>query len=162
MKAESHGPQAESHGPAEPGKLTVTGRVREPLVLSMEDLQGMPVEDLESLPIFCGSGTPKGSIARCRGVLLENVIKKAAVLTEEHNDTKKMFIIASARDGHKVVFSWQEIFNTQVGGGVMVLIEKDGKSLCGEKGRLELISAEDFFTGSRYVKGLVNIELAMV
>ena len=85
----------------------------------------------------------------------------ADVIKEEHNDTKKMFIVVSAHDGYKVVFSWQEIFNTSVGGGVMILLERDGKPLDGEHGQLELISAEDYFTGSRYVKGLKNIEVVL-
>ena len=97
----------------------------------------------------------------CRGVLLENVIRRAEVLKDGDNDTKKMFIVASAADGYKVVFSWQEIFNTPIGGGVMILIERDGKALCTEQGGLELISTEDYFTGSRYVKGLINIELSI-
>jgi hypothetical protein len=40
-----------------------------------------------------------------------------------------MFIVVSAKDGYKVVFFWQEIMNTPVGGGVLILIERDGKPL---------------------------------
>ena len=141
--------------------LRVSGRVKQPLVVSMEELRGMDTEEVTDLPIFCGSGTPKGRIAGCRGVLLENVIRMAEVITQEDNDTKRMFIVASAGDGYKVVFSWQEIFNTPIGGGVMILIERDGKSLCEKNGGPELISAEDYFTGSRYVKGLENIEVLL-
>lgn len=72
-----------------------------------------------------------------------------------------MSIVASASDGYKVVLSWQEILKTPIGGGVMILIEKDGKSLCGEHGRLELISVQDYFAGTRYVKGLENIEVIL-
>lgn len=153
--------QAEHNVDSAPYTLRVTGRVRRPLVLSMEDLRGMDTEEMEDVPIICGSGTPKGRIARCRGVLLEQVIKRAEVINEEHNDTKKMYLIASSNDGFKVVFSWQEIFNTPIGGGVMILIEKDGKSLCTDRERPDLISAEDYYTGSRYVRGLETIELVL-
>ncbi|MEN6440112.1 MAG: molybdopterin-dependent oxidoreductase [Syntrophobacter sp.] len=162
MNAEMPIQQTEEHDCREPHTLRVTGRVRQPLVLSMEELLGMDTEELEDLPIICGSGTPKGRIAKCTGVLLENVIKKAEVLREEHNDTKKMYIVASSGDGFKVVFSWQEIFNTPIGGGVMILIEKDGTSLCTDGARPDLISAEDYYTGSRYVRGLERIELVLV
>jgi hypothetical protein len=145
----------------EPNKLVVTGRVTRPLELGMEKLRAMDTEEIADLMIICGDGDPKGNIRNCKGVLLENVIRMADVIKEEHNDTKKMFIVVSGNDGYKVVFSWQEIFNTAVGGGVMVLLERDGKLLDGEQGQLELISAEDYFTGSRYVKGLKNIEVAL-
>lgn len=144
------------------GGLRVSGRVKQPLVLSRQELCRMEAEELTDVPIICGTGTPKGRIGRCRGVLLENVIRMVEVLTEEENDTKKMFVVASADDGFKVVFSWQEIFNTPIGGGIMILIERDGRSLCEEPGCLELLSAEDYFTGSRHVRGVTNIEVVRV
>ncbi len=145
----------------EGNKLRVTRRVVNPLTLGMRELCAMDLEEIEELPIICGSGTPKGRISGCKGVLLENVIRMAEVIKEEDNDTKKMFIVASAKDGFKVVFSWQEIFNTAVGGGALILIEKEGKALDIEKDQLELISTEDYFTGARYVKGLERIEIVL-
>ncbi len=142
------------------GALRITGRVKEELVLSIEELCGMETEEAKDIAVNCGEGTPVGRIESCRGVLLENVIGKAAVLKEDHNDTKKMFIVASASDGYKAVFSWQEIFNTPIGGGVMVLIERDGKSFCA--GGLALISLQDYFSGPRYVRSLETIEVLMV
>ncbi len=162
MNADRNGMRDERHDAEENSALRITGRVTRPLVLGTKDLRGMDAEEVKDLLIICGSGTPKGRIRSCRGVLLENVIGRADVIKEEHNDTKKMLLIASSSDGFKVVFSWQEIFNTPIGGGVMILIEKDGESLDGEEGQLELISTEDYYTGSRYVKGLSTIEVVLV
>jgi uncharacterized protein (DUF4213/DUF364 family) len=143
-------------------KLLVTGRVTTPLELGMEELRSMETEEIADLGIICGEGDPKGRIRNCKGVLLEKILDMADVIKAEHNDTKKMFIVVSAHDGYKTVFSWQEIFNTAVGGGIMVLLERDGKPLDGERGELELISKEDYFTGSRYVRGLKDIEVVLV
>jgi len=143
-------------------KLRVTGRVSKPLELGMEELRAMETEEIAELGIICGDGDPKGSIRNCKGVLLDKILGMADVIKMEHNDTKKMFIVVSAHDGYKTVFSWQEIFNTAVGGGVMVLLERDGEPLDGDRGQLELISAEDYFTGSRYVRGLRDIEVVLV
>ena len=141
--------------------IRIVGRVKQPLVLHAEELCAMATEELKDLPIYCGTGNPKGSISSCRGVLLENVIGMAEVIKAEHNDTKKMYIVASAEDGHKVVFSWQEIFNTPIGGGVMILTERNGRSLCEADGDLALVSAEDYYTGARYVRGLRKIEIML-
>jgi hypothetical protein len=143
-------------------KLKVTGRVTTPLELGVEELRAMDTEEIPDLHIICGDGDPKGNIRNCKGVLLEKILGMADVIKAQHNDTKKMFIVVSAHDGYKTVFSWQEIFNTAVGGGVMVLLERDGKPLDGDRGQLELISAEDYFTGSRYVRGLKDIEVVLV
>jgi hypothetical protein len=161
MRAEMSDPRGECNELRGTDLIRVTGRVRKPLVLCREEISKMEAEEMKDLLIICGSGTPKGRIASCRGVLLESIIRKADVIKDEHNDTKRMFIVVSAGDGHKVVFSWQEIFNSPIGGGVMILIEKNGESECREDGRLDLISTEDYFTGSRYVKGLETIELML-
>ena len=141
--------------------LRVSGRVGSPLSLSMADILSMEMEEFQNLFIVCGAGDPKDNIRHCRGVLIEKVLQKADVLKGEHNDTKKMFIVASASDGYKVVFSWQEIFNTVIGGGVAVLTERDGKPLEEGGGRLDLISTLDYYAGSRYVKNLRNIEVVL-
>jgi len=158
MKAQPQSPCEVRNGSV----VQINGRVRKPLLVSMEELCKMESEVLEDLFVVCGSGDPRGSIGSCRGVLLEDLIRKADVIKEEHDDTKKMFLVASAADGYKVVFSWQEIFNSPVGGGVLILFEKDGEPLDHERKRVDLISAQDIFMGSRYVKGLNNIEVAMV
>jgi len=141
--------------------LQITGRVGNPLMLDMADIRDMETEEFQDLFIVCGSGTPKDCIQRCRGVLIEKIIQKADVIKEEHNDTKKMIIIATADDGYKVIFSWQEIFNTAVGGGVAVLTERDGKPLGETKDRIDLISAQDYYAGSRYVRDLRHIEVLL-
>jgi hypothetical protein len=141
--------------------LRLTGRVVKPLVLSMADILAMETEEFQDLFIICGTGDPVDTIRHCRGVLLEKIIQNAEVLKGEHNDTKKMFIVASAADGYKVVFSWQEIFNTPIGGGVAVLTEKDGRFLDEKQDRVDLISAQDYFAGSRYVKDLRQIEVVL-
>jgi hypothetical protein len=44
----------------------------------------------------------------------------------------------------------------------MILLERDGKLLDGERGQIELISAEHCSTGSRYVRRLKDIEVVLV
>jgi hypothetical protein len=41
-------------------------------------------------------------------------------------------------------------------------LKKNGRSLCEEDGDLELVSAEDYYTGSRYVRKLRRIEVLLV
>jgi hypothetical protein len=144
------------------GGFRICGRVKKPLVFSIEKLQAMETVEQDDLLLTCGSGEPKGRINQCRGVLLADIIHRSNVLITDHNDTKKMFIIASSDDGYKTVFSWQEVFNTSVGDGIMVLLEKDGKPLYEGTGPVDLFSAKDYLTGPRYVKELADVEIVMV
>ncbi len=141
--------------------LKVTGRVKKNLMLTMADIRSMETEEFRDVFIVCGTGTPRDTIKSCKGVLIEKIIQKADVLKEEHNDTKKMFLVAKAGDGFKVVFSWQEIFNTPIGGGVAVLTERDGSPLDDTRDRIDLISTQDYFAGSRHVRDLRQIEVVL-
>ena len=87
MKAQPQSPCEVRNGSV----VQINGRVRKPLLVSMEELCKMESEVLEDLFVVCGSGDPRGSIGSCRGVLLEDLIRKADVIKEEHDDTKKMF-----------------------------------------------------------------------
>lgn len=145
------------HGPL----FQVTGRVKQERVFSLAELLKMDIVETGKKLVACGSGEPKGYVEGFRGVLLTDVINLTEVITTEHNDTKKMFLVARSDDGYSTVFSWQEIFNTSVGEGVMIVLEKEGTKVYDTHGGVDLISASDFLTGPRYVKQLSEIEIIM-
>ncbi|MFV0439578.1 MAG: sulfite oxidase-like oxidoreductase [Desulfopila sp.] len=142
--------------------LRICGRVATPLQIDRAVLQTMDTIEANNLRLICGSGEPRETISHLSGVLLSDVINMAEVVIEDHNDTKKMYIIAASPDGYKAVFSWQEIFNSSVGEGVMIVLERDGKQLYQQGNAVDLVSSHDFLTGPRYVRQLESIEIVMV
>lgn len=140
----------------------ISGRVERPFRYDLEKLLTMDIVTFEDIPLICGSGEPKGRIAQCRGVLLTDIINSGCVITIDHNDTKKMFLIVSSCDGYKTVFSWQEVFNSSAGEGIVVVFEIDGIPVHDGCGAVDLISANDFLSGPRYVKRLSHIEIVMI
>jgi hypothetical protein len=140
----------------------ISGRVERPFRLDLEKLMTMDIISFEDIPLICGTGEPLGRIARCRGVLLTDIINAAKVITIDHNDTKKILLIVSSHDGYKTVFSWQELFNSSVGEGIIVVLEIDGIPVHDGYGAVDLISANDFLSGPRYVKRLTRIEIVMI
>ena len=131
--------------------ISVTGRVQRKREYPLQELLSMETFETGEQLLACGSGEPKRCIKGCRGVLLTDLINGAEVLIEDHNDTKKFY----------VVVSWQELFNTSVGEGVMVILEKDGHNLYEAHGRVDLFSAQDFLIGPRYVKQVKEVRIIM-
>jgi hypothetical protein len=144
------------------GAFRLSGMVETARTWTLQELLKMETVEVKDILVACGSGEPKGHIGQCRGILLTDIINSAKVVTTDHNDTKKMYVIASSNDGYATIFSWQEIFNTSVGEGIMVVLEKDGKPVHEESGAVDLFSARDFLTGPRYVKRLANLEIRML
>lgn len=143
-------------------QLTISGAVEQKLTLQVSDLKKFPIKTAGEVPLICQSGDNKGTLTNIKGVLLRDILEKAVVDAPDHNDVKKMAIIASASDGYKVVFSWSEIFNSLNGEGVIVFFEKNGKPLDDDEGRIAMVSTKDTKTGPRHVKWLNNIEVRKI
>jgi len=127
-------------------ELTVSGAVEHPLKLEVKDLRQFPLEQQEDR----------------NGVTLRALLDRAKVIAGNHNDVKKMAIIATASDGYAVVYSWSEVFNSPIGEGVLIFFEKDGKALADDEGRIAMISTKDLRTGPRHVRWLKSIEIKKI
>lgn len=142
--------------------IAISGAVEHPLKLSVDDLRKFPPQKVGEVPMVCQSGANLGQLEHLKGVLLRDILEKAVVASHNHNDVKKMAIIATASDGYKVVFSWTEVFNSPIGEGVIVFFEKDGKTLGDDEGRIAMVSTKDTRTGPRHVKWLQGIEVRKI
>lgn len=138
--------------------LTVGGRVQNRLALSPEALQDFPVQLLPEIPIVGRSGETRRILKDYAGVKLTDVLDKSVLVSADHDDLKRTVIVATASDDYKAVFSWNELYNTVVGQGVLVLISREGKPLGDEEGKLALISTRDLHTGPRHVRWLRDVE----
>ena len=63
------------------------------------------------------------------------------------------YLIFIASDGYKVVYSWNEIFNTPTGDNTYIIVEKDNKKLFDMEDGILLFTKTDFKTGRRFIKG---------
>jgi hypothetical protein len=152
--------------PADPSQyvsksVSVSGAVEQPLKLSVDDLKKFPAEQIVELVRVRQTGEQRKE-EKLTGILLRDLIDRAKVKAPQHNDLKKMAIVAGATDGYKVVFSWNEVFNTPVGDGVLVYFAKNGASLTDDEGQIAMVSIKDLRTGPRHVKWLRDIELKKI
>jgi DMSO/TMAO reductase YedYZ molybdopterin-dependent catalytic subunit len=145
---------------AQAQQVTVGGAVQQALSLSVEDLRQFGAEQIVELRLpGRAAGSPPSVL---KGVRLRAVLERAKIVTADHNTAKKLAIIATATDGYKAVFSWNELFNAELGDSVLVLFERDGQPLAAAEGPLALISGKDVRTGPRHVKWLKAIEVRQI
>lgn len=142
--------------------VSVVGLVRKPCVFSAEELRQRPATVLEGVPILCGSGKVKDKPRRLSGVLLRDLLDEAEIIIDEHEDPNRTYVAAVGNDGYCSLFSWHELFNTPVGEGVLVALEKDGRPLPVEEGELCLVSAADERPGPRRVRYLTAVEVRRI
>ena len=155
---------ARDPGPVPPPSpsVTVSGAVEHALTVRADQLSAYPPAQIVELKLAGSGGTDPTKTSTVRGVRLRDLIDQAKVVKRDHNTVKKLAVIVSAADGYKVVFSFSELINAELGDSVLVLFERDGKPLAADEGPLALISAKDLRTGPRHVKWLQAVEVKQI
>lgn len=137
------------------GGVAISSPATNAIELAADDLRRLPLREM-SLTMRSGAQTT------FKGALLRDVLTTAGVDNGSPFDARKSVIVATASDGWRVVFSWAEIFETSVGDSVLVFLEKDGKALGDDEGRIALVSGGDSHAETRYLKWLRKIEVRRI
>ena len=143
-------------------QVVINGLVKTPLVLDVNALKQFPHQVTQRVAINTMKGEVRTEPTDFKGVRLIDMLNQAEIIRLDHNDVKKMAIIATASDGYKAVFSWNELFNSANGQGVIIIYQRDGLPLDEKAGQIALISTRDLATGPRFVKWIKEINVLKV
>lgn len=138
-------------------EIFITGELAKPLVISLETLSKMKAVDVPDLVITNHLGEPRGTAKELKGVLVTDLLQELEFTVESPRYLSEFFFTFIATDDYKVVFSWNELFNSPTGEHVFFITEKEGKSLADMDDRILMICNSDFKTGRRHVKSLDRI-----
>ena len=142
--------------------ITVEGRIRNPKTFSLDALKKFSVHTIDSLQIYNHQMVAKSMPRNIKGVLLKEILKEIEFDAETPTVLSQYYIVCIATDQYKVVFSWNELFNTSAGDKVLVVIGKNGVPAEQDKEGIMLVSPADRATGRRYVKELNKIIIQRV
>lgn len=142
-------------------QLVVSGALESGLTLSVADLKATPAAQIETVSVTRRAGD-RDVPSTLRGVRLTTLLERAALVEADHNTWKHSVVLATATDGYQVVFSWPELFNTEIGAGVLVVFERDGQPLGEREGQIALVSVRDTRAGPRSVKWLARVEVRVL
>jgi hypothetical protein len=137
----------------------VNGRVKTPKTFLFTDLEKMGIHHLGDIVITNHQGDVKGTAKELSGVLLKEVLSTLEIDAENPKVLSEYYFVCYASDGYKVVYSWNELFNTPVGNSVYIVTAKDHKSMKDLNENILMISSHDTQTGRRYVKNLETIRV---
>jgi len=91
------------------------------------------------------------------GVPLAAIVASVAGDDRQARDQRGWVFDAVATDGYRAVFSWGELFNSDAGEQVLVVVAQDGKGLDDREGPLALRSLADRRPGPRHVRNLCAV-----
>jgi hypothetical protein len=143
---------------AEGPHLIVGGWVRQPLRLDAAALQARGPRQVD-FQVLCTFDGAHGDSLWLQAVPLALLIDEAVPAFEHRTDFKRVAIVAESAEGYRALFSWNELFNSPVGAGVMVAFAPPGVPADAHRGDFALISRHDLHTGPRYVRQLAFVEV---
>ena len=143
-------------------KFSIEGKVKKGMAVYLADLSTYKTYSMDSIVITNHLGERKSTLKNVKGILLKDVLGKVEIEAEAPKVLSEYYFVCIATDNYKVVFSWNEIFNSATGKSVYILTGHDGKPASALDNRIALVSPKDEMTGRRYVKGLQKIVVERV
>ena len=107
--------------------FVINGNIKHALTFSLKDAGNFSSHSIDSVVIYNHLHERKRIIRNIKGVLLKDVPEKAGLDEENPKLFSEFYFTCIASDGYRVVFSWNEIFNTELGNKILVITEEDGQ-----------------------------------
>ena len=137
--------------------FSIEGKIKKSLTVTLADLSSYKSYSIDSIVITNHLGERRSTLRNVKGILLKDILNKVEIDSETPKVLSEYYFVCIASDNYKVVFSWNEIFNNDIGKSVYILTTQDGKPATELDNRIALVSPKDQVTGRRYVKGLQKI-----
>jgi len=136
-----------------PVTLTVTGDVPAPLSLSPDAIKAMPRTRV-------ATKGEDGQTVTYEGVLVGEILKRAGATlgSDMRGNAVATYVVASATDGYRAVFSLAELDPAFTGSEIIVADTIDGKPLGAHQGPLRIVAPKDT-RGARAVRMLERLEV---
>ena len=137
----------------------ISGEVENEVTIHITDLNRYAVHSLPDGVITNHLGEKKSEYKNVKGVLLKEVLDTVKIKAKSPKVLSEFYFKCIASDGYTVVYSWNELYNTETGNNSFLIAEKDGKKINEIDGSILMLCNTDFKTGRRYVKRLSKIEI---
>jgi len=143
-------------------EFRVVGAVKNELRILIKDLLQFKQDSLGDVLIRNKKGEEKEQARKMKGVLLKTILDSAHIYVEKHKEYSELCVSLIGGDGYRNVYSWNELYNTEVGEHVYIITETDGKTIDQMPQRILVMSLSDFNSGRRHLKGMARIEVRKV
>ena len=142
--------------------FVINGNVKHTITFSLKDAGSFTSHFIDSVVIYNHLHERKRVIRNIKGVLLKDVLEKAGLDEENPKLFSQVYFACIASDGYKVVFSRNEIFNTELGNKILIITEEGGQKAGTLNDHIAILSPLDKATGRRYVQNLEQVKVERV
>jgi hypothetical protein len=142
--------------------FSISGKVKNSSVITLDSLNSYPVKVIGDIKVTNHLGEFKHEDDQLKGVLLKDILIHTLLNASSPKLYSRFYFACVGNDGYAVVYSWNELFNTEVGNHVFILMEKNGIKIDKMPESIQMTSTLDFKTGRRYLHNLEKIVVGEV
>lgn len=136
--------------------LHVTGKVKAEKFFSLSDFKKLPTHDLGEINTSC-SPKKRETAKGVKAILLKNLLDSVRFQYDSPKMLQRFYFRFEGADGYTVVYSFNEIFNTETGNHLFLVTEMNGQDISQMENRILLLTTSDIKPGSRNIKSLARI-----
>lgn len=137
--------------------FSLVGQIKRESVITLDSLTQYPLHVIGDIKVTNHLGEFKHQDDQMKGVLLKDVLSHTELATSSPKLNSRFYFVCTGIDGYKVVYSWNELYNTETGNHVFIIMEKNGVKIEKMPESIQMTSATDFKTGRRYLHNLDRI-----
>jgi len=143
-------------------QFAITGDVEKASVITLDSLKQYKIVEIGDKNVTDHTGAFKHKDDKLKGILLKDVLSHTKFKTTSPKLLSRFYFVCAGVDGYKVVYSWNELYNTAVGDQVYIIMEKNGIAVDKMPESIQMTSSSDFKTGRRYLHNLDKIVVGQV
>jgi len=136
--------------------LLITGKVKKEKTFTLNQIKANRTILLGEVNISC-SPKQKEDAKGVKAILVKDLLDSVKFDYSSGKMLNQFYFKFEASDGYVVVFSFNEIYNTEVGKQLFIVTENNGTDIANLDNRILMLSNSDLKPGSRNLKGLKRI-----
>jgi hypothetical protein len=138
-------------------QFSIGGKVRKASVITIDSLKQYTVQTIGDLKVTDHTGVFKHEDDKLKGIMIKDILSHTQYDVSSPKLLSTLYFVFVGVDGYRVVYSWNELYNTEVGNHVYILMEKNGIKAADMKESLQMTSMMDMKTGRRYLHNLNKV-----
>ncbi|ANH80527.1 hypothetical protein A8C56_05550 [Niabella ginsenosidivorans] len=138
-------------------EFLVTGAVTNELKFTLAAIERSPSGPIPDIVITNHKGEPRDTLKQLKGVLVKDLLKDIPLKEDNLKRFSEFYFTFVASDQYKVVYSWNEIFNSPTGNHIFIVTSINGEALQDMRSRILVVTPTDFKTGRRFIKCLSKV-----
>lgn len=140
--------------------LVVSGKVKSERTFTLADIQKIKSISLENINTSC-SPKKKEEAKNVKAILVKDLLDSVKYQYSSPKMLHRFYFQFEGSDGYTVVYSFNEIYNTDTGNHLYLVTEMNGQDFTQMENRILLLTTSDIKPGSRNIKGLARIVVCM-